>query len=1088
MLYRVYSNQLEALVDYLAALYREPLSAPLAAETVIVQSNGMARWLSMQLASRLTIAANYAYEFPSAFLWRCLRTVMTDVPEQTPYDKSVLQWRLFEQLPKIAQHQSKLFHSVQYYLNAAGAADEEEAALRCYQLARRIADIYDQYLIYRLDWLNKWQDGKQSKHPAELWQAELWRRLQLPNYHHRGTFFKRFEQRLRSIKPAGLPQRTALLGISALPPQQLDLFYALSEYMDVHMLILNPCREYWGDIRPARDIARFEERQQESAEDAYLEVGNPLLASLGKQGRDFIDLLQNYPADELEVYVEQDSNKLLTYVQTDILNLQQRGQQKAGGQKGWSEPKLAISDQDQSIQLHACHSPLREIEVLHDQLLALFAADKSLSPADIIVMTPDIEHYSPLIEAVFATVPAQQYIPFSIADRSLTREQPLVEAALLLLALPSQRFTTAQVMALLEFPALRRRFNLTQADFSLIQTWLRNTAIRWGIDQQQRAELGLPDSTEHTWQAGLDRLLCGYALPGEQLWQGILPYDDVEGSSALILGRFIAYVQALFNLVSEAKTARTISDWQTWLGKLLDRFFLAQESEEAQLQEVRAGIEVLAQSAHLAESAALISLSVLRYALSDVLNEQTRPAGFFSGGVTFCTLVPMRSIPFRVVCLIGMNQDAYPRRQQVADFDLIAQRYRKGDRSRRQDDRYLFLEALLSARQTFYLSYIGNNIRDNSEQAPSVLVSELIDSLAKGFYLMEQPEQDIYKHLLTRHPLQAFSQVYFDQSDPHLFSYSAELADLSRRSLSQRQAPQLFAHLKLPAPETHWQALELEQLLDFFSNPARFLLRQRLGISLDRSKEELEIAEPFTLSGLSNYMLSERILDYQQQELSEQDALQRLRGAGLLPHGQPGTSLMQQNWQMIKLFYARLRKTLPKEYLPAIELDSAIGNIRLRGWLNQVAEPGRFDYRPSSVKGKDIFRLWLQHLLLCQQKPAQHSVWLGLDQTITLAPVNQPEFYLQPLAELYWLGLQQPLPFFINSAYIYTKILRQQSRSSPQYAASSAWQGGEYHSGEGSDPYYRLVYGSSDPLDEEFYRLAEQLWHPVFDHIKIQDQ
>ena len=1126
MLHRIYSNRVETLADYLAELYRQPLPDPLAAETIIVQSNGMARWLAMQLASRLGVSANLHFPFPAAFLWQVLRRVLGDVPEQSPFDKPVLIWRLLELLPQLEQ--AAPFESLHHYLQTTrvegsadrGAGDSDayadpgERELRRYQLARRIADVYDQYLVYRLDWLLTWERGEHAH-----WQAELWRRLQLPDCPHNGAYFLQFDKVLRDIKPAALPARVALIGISALPPQQMDLFNALARHMDIHLLILNPCREYWGDIRAERDIARFEEMQlnaptdkaaasaetdaepsglagqqdsepdQAALDDPYLEVGHPLLASWGKQGRDFIDLLENYPALEHEQYQDIAPCNLLTCVQSDILNLRERGEEG-------DEPVGDIAATDRSIQLHACHSPLREIQVLHDQLLALFESNKELRPADIVVMTPDIEAYSPTIEAVFGTALSGRYIPFTIADRALTREQPLIEAVLSLLDMPRRRFDTQHVLALLEYPALRRRFDLTEADFSLIQSWLRATRVRWGIDATERAELDLPATAEHTWQAGLERLLSGYALPAGQsrLWHDVLPFDDVEGSNAQVLGRLVSFIESLTRFVREAEQIRPPEAWRDWLVSQLDTFFLTLDNEEDQLQQVRAALEAVTAAARLAEAQTAFGLTLFARALADALADRASPSGFFSGGVTFCTLVPMRSIPFQVVCLIGMNSNSYPRPQRIPDFDLMARYFRKGDRSRRNDDRYLFLEALLSARYCFYISYIGSNIRDNSENPPSVLVSELLDVLERGFRLADGQTR-LRDWLLIRHPLQAFSRRYFDHNDPahdsRLFSYSQELADISRRAESQRQSVTPFLEQPLAEPEPHWQQVELNQLLEFYDNPVRFLLRRRLGLVLEQAPGELATTEPFLLDGLEAYQLRQQLLDYQQQDLGMQLSHTLSRGAGMLPHGQVGDTVFRREWLGISRFNGRLLKTLPSQFLEPLEVDILVGQMRLTGWLDRVASDGRFAFRPASVKAKDLFRLWLQHLALCAVAPPgvkQQSVWIGLDRSVQLAPVSDPGFYLQTLLDGYWEGLQQPLPFFVASAQQYLLALRDQdnpkTRRSPDSVARQSWLGNDYFPGESADPYYQLVYADQDPLDGEFVRLAQQLWQPVLEYMQ----
>jgi len=1060
-----YSNRLERHIEHLAAVLSQPLRAPLAPETVIVQSNGMARWLSLQLADHLGVCANIRFPFPATLLWETFRAVLPEVPDTSLFEAPVLTWRLMGLLQELEPDER--FAPLHHYLHTG---DD----FRCYELAQRVAEVFNQYLIYRPDWIQRWEDG----HDAH-WQAELWRRLAAGGGEHRALAQARFLQTLPATAPEQLPERLALFGISTLAPAYLEIFARLGEKLDVHLFMLNPCQEYWGDIRAERDIARL--GADVDAEAEYLEVGNVLLASLGRQGRDFIDLLQHYPSGAIENYTDPGEDTLLHCLQSDMLNLRQRGDD--------AFPATPLPIADRSLQIHACHSPMREVEVLHDQLLALFEADPALQPSDVLVMTPEIETYGPLIDAVFATAPAERYIPFSIADRDLRSESALIDAFFSLLDLPGSRFDANQVLALLEVAAIQRRFDLSESDLPLIQRWVRATGIRWGIDAANRAALELPATAEHTWQTGLDRLLLGYALPGDnrRLHESILPYDEIEGEDAQIAGRLAAFADAVFALATELAGSLPLAGWAGALNNVLAQFFEPTESEENDAQWLRATLDAIAMHGGLTDFREPVSLEVIKGCLRRYLTlPEGRTGRFLSGGVTFCAMVPMRSIPFKVVCLLGMNNDSYPRPQQRLGFDLMIKYRRRCDRSRRNDDRYLFLEALLSARHCFYISYVGNDIYDNSIRPPSVLVSELTDAIARGFFVEAGTVLD---QIVTRHPLQAFSPRYFS-GDPRLFSYSAQHAEASALAGRGQREPTPFFIENLPEPEAEWRTLDLPALCYFFAHPTRYLLRRRLGITLDEGEGRLETREPFTLDPLAEQQLDAAMLTLHRDGASAAEALTVLQASGALPHGQIGESVFARQQEKVERFAGRLARALPKRTLEPLEVDLALGDWRLTGWLTEVAETGLVGYRLAAVRARDWLDLWIRHLVLHLTAPPavqRQSHWLGRDREVLLGPVERPAEHLQHLLACYWRGLVRPLPFFPKSSFAYAEALGNPKRT-PLDAARAKWEGGDFSRGESEDLYYRVAFKGTDPLAEEFMQLAEEIFGPIFAHVVDGDQ
>ncbi|MBU2055416.1 MAG: exodeoxyribonuclease V subunit gamma, partial [Proteobacteria bacterium] len=875
------SNRMEVLAERLADAIRCPLSSPLQSEIVIVPNRGMERWLSQQIARRLGVCANIRFPFPRAFLYETLKR-LTGAASGDEYDPEIMTWRIMKILPVALFRPS--FESLRRYLA------DDPACLKRFQLAACIARVFDAYLIFRPEMVAAWERGENGT-GDEGWQAELWRMMRT-GFHadHIITHREIILQRLRaaSPSPAILPQRVSIFGISTLPVFYLDLFHALSRAMEVNCFFMNPCREFWGDIRSEKEAGRMVQMVRErtgrygfSGEDLYLEEGNSLLASLGKQGRDYFAHLAGLDVQMQETFVDPGEETLLAALQSDALNLRDRGRNGI--------PRAVVSSGDRTLMIHSCHGPLREVEVLHDQLLEMFDEDAALLPKDILVMAPDIEAYAPFIEAVFgsatradSTYGRRSEIPYSIADRSISRGSSVILTFLAILDLHASRFRATRILSILDAAPVQKSFGLDGTDVEKIRRWISKAGIRWGIDGQDRARSGLPAFQENTWRAGLDRLLLGFALPGrgEKLFRGVAPYDDLEGMDARILGRFLDFAETLFSQATGLDEPRTLDRWAAFFQGLLDRLFApAEADEEADLRLIRRCLEKLGECGEKTDHRGAVEFAVIKSYLTDALEKTGVPFGYLTGAVTFCAMVPMRSIPFPVVCLLGMNNAAYPRQESKVGFDLMAAKPRPGDRSRREDDRYLFLEALLSARKRLYISYVGQSSEDNSAVPPSVLVSELLDYLEQGF---ATEEGDLRDRLLTVHRLQAFHPAYFS-GDPKLFSYSEENCRAARRLMAPSGATPVFASGVLPDPEPRWREIAISDLAVFFRNPAKFLLQRRIGLSFAEGAEITSDTEPFRIEGLDRYRLGQELVEQALAGRDPLDLLPVMMAAGQLP-------------------------------------------------------------------------------------------------------------------------------------------------------------------------------------------------------------
>jgi exodeoxyribonuclease V gamma subunit len=1051
------SNRMESLVDSLAATVARPLASPLVPETIVVQSAGMERWLAMELARRFGVWANGDYPFPNAFVWRLFRDLLGNIPDESPFSPDLLTWRLMDLLPPLSGRSG--FEPIAAYLA------NDRGGLKLFQLAEQIADTFDQYTLFRPEMLDAWEAGKGND-----WQPLLWRELvAVCGSEHRGRLLDRFRQNLasRGFTGASIPERVSVFGVSYLPPFHLEFLVQLSCHTDIQLFVLSPCREYWADIVSRRQLVKAA-----AAEQGEPFEGNPLLASLGRLGRDFSDLILSHDQARLitrEAYREPAGGSLLQAVQRDILQLRDPAVDEPG--------RFAAGNA--GVQILSCHSPMREVEVLHDHLLALLDSDPTLTPRDILVMTPDIEAYAPYVAAVFDGVqePARR-VPYSVADRSIRCQGHLAEAVMAVFDLAGSRFGVTRVFDLLSLPAVHQRFGIARDDLETIRGWLAETRVRWGIDQADRERSGLPPFGENSWRAGLDRLLLGYAMPGEgdRLFQGILPYD-LEGDGPRLLGQFLAFAETLFAAADRLRKPRSPGQWGEELGRIMAEFIVQDEETAREASALGKLQERLLQNRELAGFDAPVTLELFRYWLGQQLEKAEPGMGFITGGVTFCAMLPMRSIPFRVIALIGMNEGAFPRQNRPPGFDLIARERRRGDRSLRDEDRYLFLEAILSAREHLYLSYVGQSIRDGSEIPPSVLLSELLDYLDSGYRVDDREPSTV----LVRHQrLQPFSPAYFDGS-AGLFSFSAEnLAAIRAREQGGAVGGE-FLTTPLVLPENDGWEVSLAGLLRFYDNPARYFLVDRLGIRLEQAADPLEEREPFAVEGLDAYAIRTRLLDLALADIPPREALPVIRAEGLLPPARHGDILFAALAAEVEEFGKEMRAHMAGcPSLEPLDFSLEIGRYRLSGRLDRIW-PGRLIRgRCARLKARDRVRGWIEHLVLnavaAYGYPCE-SVLCMLDGTECFSPVANAAALLAVLLDRYREGLCQPLRFYPESSLAYAN--RQEWNLG---RARQRWEGSEYVIGEGRDPYFDLCFGKTDPFTAEFDRLARDILGPLVAH------
>ena len=1122
-------------MDALASVLEEVPDNPMMPEWIGIQSRGMKQWISMRMAQNLGVCANMHFCFPRQMIDQILTSFMPPKDQQNQQNQQDLQVQyeslnenlLFWSIMKLINENrsQKSLSSIENYIK------EDETGKKLYQLSMKIAKVFDDYQVYRSHMLIDWQNHQSHealKDPVAQWQAELWANIvsKDPQNHlafKARTFLEKFSS--TNINTDSLPSRMSLFGISALPELFLQVFEKMSEIMDINLFLLTPSNQFFFDIKSERQIGRLALKGEAGIdpEHLYYEMTNPLLSSLGTAGKGFHSCLEafNYhePFDDLfqdPINGSGKSNTMLMQLQSDILNLILRRQ-------GHEDAPVTIAAFDTSVCIHACHSPMREAQVLKDLLLNEFEKDPELAPHDIIVMMPDIETYAPFIESVFSL---ETFLPFSISDRRKRSESESLDAFLKILALRNARLEQKQVLDLLLCESIARRFNIMTDEIYYIEKMAEDARILWGRDGDHRETLGLPAFEENTWQFGLQRLFMGMAMPENHgaLVQDILPCQSFEGLDLEVLGKFAAFCHTLFLCLETLAGKKTIEKWCEALKKisilLMDRNYKNGED----LVFLSQTIDELKENAQKAEFSDLVSFEVINSHIEHKLDQNISQGNFLAGNITFCNIMPMRSIPFKIVVLMGMDEKTFPRQAFTPGFNLIKKYPKPGDKSERDEDRYLFLETLLSARLKFIITYTGMSIQDNSKIPCAGVVSELADTMDQSFVF---PEGYVY-HLF--HPLHPFNEAYFNQTD-YFFSFSKDNCHIARAlsligSEEGRPQKRIFVHgsaekeskEKLPG-------ITLDELIHFFKNPVQDYMKEGLNIKVPDVEDQTHDREIFSISGLDQYTLGSFLVEQKTRSSRETQFYPIIKAMGSLPFGEKGRFEYEKMVSIASPVIDAARTIVSKKQLPPIALEINIDGLIVSANFTDIREDGMYSLSFGKLNSARLLSGWIRHLFLNICAPPDYpkeTILIGRDPK-GKKPVVTCSFpalesvalkYFKELIQIYDKGRKHPFYFFCETSWLFAQALLKEkfepdlseldpSELNPfeherdlifkaMNRAKASWYGGYYQTGEKENRYVSLCVENNDPFENVDALLASgfvqnslTVYKPLLENLKI---
>ena len=1077
------AERADGLVEALRALLAEPPADPFAPEVIAVPTRGMERWLTQRLSTGLGasagradgICANVEFPSPRRLVEDAVAVASGIEPDADAWRPERLVWPLLEVVDG-ALHEPWLRNLATHLGATVDTADAARQSRR-FASVRHIAELYDRYALQRPAMVRAWARGRDvgatgEKLPHDTrWQANLWRRLRervdQPDPAER---IDAASARL-AAEPGlvDLPGRLAVFGLTRLPAGRLQVLRALAAHRDIHLFLLHPSPALWEKVaRAPRQVRRKEDATR------ALPV-NRLLASWGQDVRELQLVAGPAAGADHHHPTPQRRDTLLARIQADVRA---------------DAPAPAAPDQapDRSIEVHACHGRARQVEVLRDAILHLLAEDPALEPRDVIVMCPDIETFAPLIQATFgageagpdddelADLPEDLRPPdlrVRLADRSLRQTNPLLGFVARLLELADQRLTAAQVLDLADREPVRRRFGLDDGDLARTQEWVAQSGIRWGLDAAHRRPFKLDKLDAGTWRAGLDRLLLGVAMTedGQRLFGGVLPLDDVGSGDIELAGRLAELIDRLRAAVDVMAEPMTVEAWAAALATAADSLTAAGPLDAWQRAELQRLLDDIVAEAGVSGAAATpLALAEVRALLADRLGGRPTRTNFRTGHLTICTLVPMRSVPHRVVCLLGLDDGEFPRKAVRDGDDLVLRDPHVGDRDSRMEDRQMLLDALMAATDRLIVTYTGKDERTNTPRPPAVPVGELLDAI----------EERCGERLVVQHPLQPF--------DPRNFTAGALVPDrtwgFDRVTLqgaqaieAPRAAPASF--LPAPLPGRDDGVVELDQLVAFAERPVSAFVRQRLRMSLWEEDDELAEALSVELTALERSGFGARLLAARLGGAELDACLAAERARGLLPPGHLGEAVLRQ--------LAPEVEAIATAALACARGDGETVDVRaaqLRGTVAGVHGDTLREVRYARISARHRIATWVRWLALTVAYPDRgfRAVLIGRApasadepvRTVRYAAIDPDEAreHLEALLDLHRRGLREPLPLATGPAAAYVER--------GEEAARREWDSRFNFDGEDKRPEHRMAFDGVRSFDE-LLRFAPQPgedWHP----------
>lgn len=1023
MIYCIQSNKIEILIKFILKLINKKKKEKIfTKEFIIIQHKDIEEWLQIKIANYHEISANFFFQTIDDFIFHLFNQNINNFLNKEYPEKHKISWILAKILPLVLEKEK--FKKIKKYLNKKNKNE------RLHKLSDHISNLFHQYLLFQPNWIKKWNKKHlvNGLNQYQKWQKYLWLLLmnEINQFKQKNKKIDCLQHSLQKIfSKNNFSKRIFFFGITNYPPFYFKIIKKIAKKIEIYLLFFNPCRN--NELNNSKQLCfnpQKNKKNDPNKENILFFIKNKnffenYLINLWGQTREknlrLISKLKNLK--EKKIFIEPKKNSLLHYIQSDILNSEnhiQLGLTKTEFIKNTFKRK--IKKEDQSISINSCYNQKNEIQILKNFLIQLLEKNKKITPKDIIIMAPNINLYKPYIKNIFSSFPKKNDLPFNILDQNIYENNQNLKTFISLLNLPKIRFTSKQILQFLKNLDLSAKFNIEENELRLLYKWIIESKIRWGIDKNHIKKLKLPITNQNTWSVGIKKILLGTIMKNKiNIWNNLYPYDMYKGLSNKLLKNFLNFFELLVKWKNILNTEKKLKDWLTVCELLLKDFFNFNEKNKNVFYFIIKKWKKIINDGILINYKKKISLNIIKNKLLMHLKKEKKQ-NFISGKINFCTIKKNRTIPSKIICLLGINNSFYPRVKSNLELNLINQKTTYEDLENKKKERYLFLEILTLASKIFYISYFKYDIKNNKMYNRSTIIEDLVNYISYSFYLeeskflnLDRNAKKIKKHLIKKHKkLSIFSKILNCEND-----------DTQKKLiLKKKKIKKIEFCNQMLKKEKKSDLILLKNLLLFYKHPIKFFFQKRLKISFELENIKLKEEENFSLNNLEKYEFNSILLKNMLNKYSKKKILDFFFAKGFFPTKNYGKIYLEKQMKILKPLIKNIKKYKQKNFNKKFSIS--FKKIKVKGKFIKIQENGILRYKPKKLTILDGLSLWIEHLFLCLTIRSSFSIYFGLNNTRWyFQPIEQKKAknYLKEIIMGYIDGIRKPFPLFCYSGW-----------------------------------------------------------------------
>ncbi len=1091
------SNKAEWLAEILGQELR--LNPPKITEEVdiIVNTWPTSRWLSENLSIINNINALVKFPFPGTYLKKLVSVILEIEPiGKDPWERNYLVWNIMELLPELMER--KEAEIIKTWIGKS-QKENEEININLWDLANNIAEMFDEYILYRPDIIKQWLGKKSEKRLKDLtvnkhalWQATLFKLLH--EKIKKDPFCIQVEKAIEVLKNGDVskldyPKNLYIYGITSLAPLQIDLIQALSKIIHIKVYLISPCNDLWQRCEVRRK--KFSDTWNTPPDKQWLLESPRLEAFLGRMGAEFQQLLEGSGEYQLGKRNEEDifalsaeiaSNKgkkptLLEQLQQELISTE-------------IETVLTKEKSDISLLFLKSSGKYRQVELIRDQILQFLANNKNLQPRDILIMTPQIDSYAPIFSSVFNNINQDTTpLPWVITDRGQEDKIGLIHFVLNLLEISANRLTASNFEILLANPALQKQLNISFEEISSIIESLQSAGFTWGLNSTERY-----GEEAHSLSWCLERLLLGLVLPNNPIdgLNNISPYSENISNTEIIKSWSI--ISKLYNYIEEIRSKRTCNEWIKLLTALIKDFFNDGGEWAWEAQQL---LNIVNNLGEIAEECELeIDCLVIKDIITKALSYTNGKFGHRTGKLTISALEPMRAIPHEIIIIMGLESSSFPRIENRRSFNLLDKKRRLGDPNQYDKDRYALLEALISTRQNLLLAWNSKDLKTGEEFEPPSPIQQWLS------YLKIKLGANTLKEIVIEAPANPLDHFNFIKNT-HSQIISCDKKNLKARECINKSIPIKRISLALPLnwkdPEGNKDtSYSYEKTKEWLLNPQITWLKEneiksREYINLREDNDLLEFTELDRYKLIKNRLENTDVEELNNMKKDISFWKQNYTGTGVFPPKGSGLieeELLEERWDNLISTINDIGK-ITKRVIKTKDFESEfyfggdnlilieIGNLKyktlMNGWINHL-----YFSANASLNSKTI--------IISKKTSSDNKV--NFEITKEIEPINKKEatIIIDNLSKIAASGRENCWPIPPESGLFYA-LAKGKGINKMKQVFKKKWEGDFYIKGERESLAMQLCFGreckSSTFLDYEYFDdILMSLYKPILRNIK----